>query len=136
MACACRMISCDGNVLGEFYEDAGPDGQETPGGNLTSWVEKALKMARQVPLEEHLCIILHKDNNGDAEYVINMMTKYIGDFLLSGGHKKDGRPVRYWEQWKRISEFCLSRCPEPTWDYAQNDPQVNYVANSVQRLLI
>lgn len=135
MAFACRMIDSDGNVAGEFYEDAGPDGAETPGENVTRWVENVMNNVSQIPIEEPIRFILCKDGNGDAEYVINMIY-HIGDFLLSGGHKKDEEPVHHWEQWKRIAGLCMSRCPEPTWEYAQSDPQSYYVANSVKKLVL
>ena len=129
------MIGSDNNVIGEFYKDAGPDGAENPGENITRWVEMVMTHVSQIPVDEPVRFILCKDSNGDAKYVMNMATEYVGEFLLSGGCKENGEPVHHWEQWKRIAELCMSRCPEPTWEYAQNDPQSNYVANSVKKLV-
>ena len=134
IACACKCADDEGNMVFDYYQDAGPQGDQFPGTFVVECVE-AIRSKLPEVANEAIHFHVYNDPHGHGKYVINMTTQYIGDFLLSGGMTRNGDPVQHWDKWKRIAEWGMSLNPEPTWNYAGNDPAVNLVVNAAKKLI-
>jgi len=137
IACACRIIGDDGTVHHEFHDDSGSDELDHPYRSIVYWVREAVEMLASTPSDEAISFFISSDTDkSGAEYVIKTMNDRLGDYYLSKGIKRDGKPVSDWEKWKEIAEFSLSRTSQPTWNYAQNEPGSIFVANAVEKLVL